>query len=106
MDSDKILKKLGVLGKVLSGGSFIYKQFIGNKKDANAVYIKLYPVMRSTLQNYGWDAEQSQGVLQTLANLPPTGAKRRNFVRRYITPRDGWKKLPKDPNDIPFGFWH
>ncbi|GAA58721.1 hypothetical protein P20652_0578 [Pseudoalteromonas sp. BSi20652] len=44
--------------------------------------------------------------MKILANLAPAGAIRRNFTKRYISSSEGWLKLPKNPNDIPYGFWY
>lgn len=41
-----------------------------------------------------------------LAELAPTGAKRRSFIRKYVTLLDGWLLLPSDPDKILYGFWH
>ncbi|WP_199610434.1 hypothetical protein [Flocculibacter collagenilyticus] len=62
--------------------------------------------MKQTLQSHGWEAKDSQAILLTLSDLAPFGAKQRNFRKRYVTPKDGWKKLPRDPNDIPYGHWY
>ncbi|QBG34453.1 hypothetical protein [Litorilituus sediminis] len=58
------------------------------------------------IQSYGRESKEAEGLLNMLANLAPTGAKRRNFIKKYVSPAEGWLKLPKDPNDIPYGFWY
>lgn len=54
---------------------------------------------------YGRTSKEFSQLLNVLAALAPLGAKRSNFKRKYIENQDGWRQLPKDPDNIPFGYW-
>jgi len=41
-----------------------------------------------------------------LIKAAPYGAKRRNFEKKYFETPINWKKLPENPEDIPFGYWY
>lgn len=104
--TNDITKKVGIAGRIASVSHFLYRQFVGNEKDANEAYRRAYPAIKPVIQSYGRKSKEADGLLNMLANLAPTGAKKRNFIKKYVSPTDGWLKLPKDPNDIPYGFWY
>ncbi len=106
MDATKVAKKVGIAGRIASVGHFLYRQFVGNEKDANEAYRRAYPAIKSTIQSYGRESKEAEGLLIMLADLAPTGAIKRNFTKRYVLPTDGWLKLPREPNDIPYGYWY
>ncbi|NMR25820.1 hypothetical protein HH219_09815 [Pseudoalteromonas sp. NEC-BIFX-2020_015] len=101
-----VVKKAGIAGRIASVGHFVYRQFIGNHKDANEAYTRVYPTIKLTIQTYDRNSNESTNLLKILANLAPAGAIRRNFTKRYIDNSDGWSRLPKNPNDIPYGHWY
>jgi hypothetical protein len=101
-----VVKNAGVIGKIISGVHFGYKVFFGNEKDANKLYVQFYPTLKATIQAYGRSSQEAEQLLTGLASLSPAGAKRRNFTRRYVNAPEGWKRLPKDPKDIPYGYWY
>ncbi|REL26634.1 hypothetical protein DXX93_08620 [Thalassotalea euphylliae] len=103
---EKVVTKIGKFGKYYTGFDFLYKALYKNEKDANEAYKKIYPAMKATIRAHGVSSEKAQGILELLASYAPTGAKKRNFTRYYINDPEGWKKLPKDPNDIPYGRWY
>ncbi|WP_199609720.1 hypothetical protein [Flocculibacter collagenilyticus] len=65
----------------------------------------MYPTLRTTFAKYGRKSEEFEELLNLLAGLAPIGAKRNNFIRRYIKNADGWRQLPANPDQIPYGFW-
>lgn len=77
-----------------------------SKRNADAFYTNLKPSLDYILTTKGIHSVEARGLLEAFANLPASGAKRNNFVKRYITPPNGWKELPAKPEQIPFGFWH
>ena len=54
----------------------------------------------------GPNSAEARGLLAILAGLPASGAKSINFKKKYLKEPNAWKNLPKDPDDIPFGYWH
>lgn len=99
------LRNTGLLGKVYSAGDFLYKEFFKKKEDAEEQYKNLQPLLKITFGQSGRDSKEFIGLLQALLSLTPIGAKRRNFKRRYIDDKDGWRKLPLEPAEIPYGHW-
>lgn len=77
-----------------------------SKRNADAFYVNLKPSLDYVIKTKGVHSIEARGLLEAFSNLPAAGAKRRNFIKRYITPIDGWKELPQKPQQIPFGFWH
>ena len=44
-------------------------------------------------------------LIEAIADLPPSGARARNFKNRYLKDQDSMMRLPKDPNSIMYGYW-
>ncbi len=74
--------------------------------EANATYARLLPALKFVLEKKGKDSPEAIGLFQILEQLPPSGIKRISFKNEYIEKPDGWKDLPDDPDNIPFGYWH
>jgi hypothetical protein len=102
---NSISKYGGAVGKVYSVLNLVYKQFYQNEKEANEFYRAIYPGLKITFVKYGRDSEEFNNLLLALAKLAPTGAKRSNFTKRYLTDKEGWKQLPSNPDSIIFGYW-
>ncbi len=77
-----------------------------SKRNADSFYTNLKPSLDYIMATKGVHSVEARGLLEAFSNLPAPGAKRTNFVKRYITPSNGWKELPEKPEQIPFGFWH
>ena len=101
-----MIAKAGIVGRIATVTNFVYKTFFGDPKDANEAYLRVYPTIRLAVREFGRDSKEVQGLLDMLGDLSAVGVKRRNFIRRYVSPLDGWLLLPHDPNNIPYGFWH
>lgn len=86
-------------------GSAVAGVFI-DKKKANSVYRELYPVLIKTINQQGRSSTDAVRLLNVLGGLPSIGLRRRNFNRRYIANENGWRDLPSNPDNIPYGFWH
>ncbi|WP_448565349.1 hypothetical protein [Thalassotalea ganghwensis] len=100
------LSNFGLLGKVYTGFEVLYKTFYKNEKDANEAYKRIYPAIKVVVRQHGVKSPEARGMLLHLASFAPTGAKQRNFIKYYIDQPEGWKKLPADPKDIPYGKWY
>ncbi|ADZ91850.1 hypothetical protein [Marinomonas mediterranea] len=93
------------INRLFSTATFLY----GIHKDksvAEETYRKLYPVLVSTIRRQGRDSQQAKDLLSLMGSLPSYGVQRRNFKRRYIDNVSGWKKLPEDPKNFPYGYWY
>ena len=92
--------------KVGNALNYIHKIFFRDESNANKLYLAIYPVLKTTIQGKGRSSEEVIALLETLADAAPFGAKSRNFKRRYVDKPDGWRTLPEDPNQIPYGYWY
>jgi len=86
-------------------GKQVFAQF-SNKKHANKAYLQLIASVKRIISHQGRNSKNAKDLLDNLAGLAPFGAKRRNFRRRYIDKPNGWRELPDNPKDFPYGFWH
>jgi len=102
---DVIKKMAGPAGKAVAVGQLLYKQFYKNEQDANLAYNAIYPSLRPTVAKFGRNSAEFNEILNYLVSMAPLGAKRGNFVRKYINNPADWQSLSSDPDDIPFGFW-
>jgi len=97
------VKKGGPIGTL---ATTVYEQFFGKEKDANKIYEQVYPLLMHAVKNGGVKSERAQHGFAALIAIAPTGAKGRNFKKRYVDKPDGWQVLPKDPKNIPYGYWY
>ncbi|MEE2003111.1 hypothetical protein QWY20_16750 [Alkalimonas sp. MEB108] len=95
----------GVVNLLWEAGNQITGVFT-SKISADQIYKHIYPSLVFIITTKGRKSREAISLLSVLESLAPSGAKRRNFSRRYIQNQDGWKELPSDPQRIPFGFWH
>ena len=95
----------GRLSKVGSGVHLIYTKFFKDEREANKLYKAVLPSLNRTITNQGYEAEESKALIELLIQSAPYGAKRRNFEKKYFGNSTDWKKLPENPDDIPYGFW-
>tara|TARA_B110000211_G_C13934640_1_gene488758 strand:+ start:154 stop:471 length:318 start_codon:yes stop_codon:yes gene_type:complete len=101
----KAFRNAGILGKIYTVGDLLYKEFFKKREDAEKQYKNLYPLLKITYGQSGRDASEFINLLNVFLSLTPVGAKRRNFKRRYIDDKEGWRKLPSEPAEIPYGHW-
>ncbi|MUJ22577.1 hypothetical protein [Aliivibrio fischeri] len=96
----------GSLSSLVSqAGGFIFGQISGKSK-ANELYKVLVPELKEALERgTPITDEQVQRLIKAISELPSSGAKRRNFVRRYMEDRYTMLTLPNDPNSIMYGYW-
>ena len=79
---------------------------ITSLNDANRTYSDIYPVLEELLaKGYRFESKEIQGVVNILRELPSSGARRRNFENMYLQDEYTLRSLPKDPRDIPYGYW-
>ncbi|GAA0812489.1 hypothetical protein GCM10009111_06520 [Colwellia asteriadis] len=102
-DPKVILQRSFKIGTALN---YLHKVFFRDEKNANKLYLAIYPTLKSTVQSKGRNLQDAIALLEALADAAPFRAKSRNFKRRYVERADGWRSLPKDPNQIPYGYWH
>ncbi|USD33962.1 MULTISPECIES: hypothetical protein [Vibrio] len=88
-----------------SAAEHIYGRVSG-KQDANKWYKVLVPELREALERGTPITDpQVKRLISPISELPSSGAKQRNFVRRYMQDRDSMLKLPRDPNTMMYGYW-
>lgn len=102
---DLVKRNAGVIGKGAALLELNYKQFYKNEEEANGLYKVIYPHLLSSCRKQGRDSQECIDLLNTLAKAAPFGVKSKNFTKRYIKNKNGWKLLPENPKDIPFGYW-
>jgi len=105
MDLASIMRRGSALNTIYGIGDTIYKQFYKNEKEANKQYRAMYPSLRLVHVKYGRDSKEFVELLSIFSSLTPIGVKRKNFIRKFVTNKEGWMFLPKDPDDIMFGHW-
>lgn len=90
---------------VTKAGGHIFGQISGKSK-ANELYKILVPELKEDLENGIPISEpQVKRLIDAISELPSSGAKRRNFERRYMEDRYTMLTLPNDPNTIMYGYW-
>jgi hypothetical protein len=101
-----------IVSELRAGAPFftLFKMMKGvfdDKYEAEKLYKELIPVLQDFLmQGRRFNDPQVQHLVNILRELPQYGAQRRNFEKLYLQDEYGLRKLPKDPNDIPYGHWH
>lgn len=79
---------------------------VSSKLDANRLYKVLVPALHSALDaNVALSDPQMKLLIEAISDLPPSGARARNFKNRYLKDRDSMMRLPKDPDSIMYGYW-
>lgn len=79
---------------------------VSSKLDANRLYKVLVPALHRALDaNVPLSDPQIKLTIEAIADLPPSGARARNFKNRYLKDRDSMMRLPKDPDSIMYGYW-
>jgi len=76
------------------------------KDDANYLYRRAKPVLDEIILLKGRDSKEAKYLLEVLAEAAQFGAKRQAFRREYIDKPFGYKDLPEDPAEFPYGLWH
>ncbi|KUJ00760.1 hypothetical protein [Vibrio sp. MEBiC08052] len=79
---------------------------IKNLYDVNDQYKELVVSLNGLLDaGYHFNSPEIQGIVNVLRELPSYGTRQRNFERMYLQDEYTLRKLPSDPNKIPFGYW-
>ena len=80
---------------------------ISSKNEADQMYKEIHPLLEDFLsQGYTYESKQVQHIVNILRELSAYGVKKHNFEKYYLRDEASLRKLPKDPSDIPYGFWH
>jgi len=107
--SEKLLtyiKNVKKASPIITIGNLYYRTFYKNERDANEMYLRILPLVKDAIKSGGRNSQKAKEGLAALLALAPTGAKARNFKRKFIDASDGWQKLPADPKNISYGFWY
>ncbi len=96
---------MSVLSLLKGAGQQIYGQVSGKQK-ANELYRVLVPELKEAVEmKKPFNDPQFQRLMHATIELAPSGAKRRNFERKYFEDADSIMRLPYDPNSIMYGYW-
>ncbi len=79
--------------------------FVFFRFEAVETYKKFLPILKALIGYEGRSSENVTVIIEVLLQTASPGARRSNFKREYIDEPEGWKKLPEDPKQIPYGFW-
>lgn len=80
---------------------------IEKKQNANESYVRLVTIINDQLSKGSrFSSPEVAASVELLRELAPDGARRRNFERRYLVDEYTLRKLPKDPRDLPYGYWY
>ncbi|MGC0121427.1 hypothetical protein CBQ28_13660 [Pseudoalteromonas sp. GCY] len=101
----KVIKFFGKVYKAVGVGDFLYRSMYKDKAEANKTYKKLQPTLKIVFGQSGRSSKEFKALLNMIAALAPVGAVRRNFIRYYVENEEAWRRLPKDPDEIPYGYW-
>lgn len=83
------------------------KGVFDDQSHANELYRELWPILQDYLmRGSGYDDPHVKHIVNILRELPPYGAKRINFEKYYLKDESGLRRLPRNPDDIPYGYWH
>ncbi|MBF9003640.1 hypothetical protein [Vibrio nitrifigilis] len=83
------------------------KGVFDDRSSADELYSDLIPVLQDfLLQGRRFNDPSVQHIVHILSELPPEGARRRNFVKKYLQDEYTLRDLPADPRQIPYGFWY
>lgn len=103
---------VNVISELKSGAPLItlmkmVKGIFDDRSSAEELYVDLIPVLQDLLQQgRGFNDPSVQHIVHILSELPPEGARRRNFTHKYLQDEYTLRKLPSNPRDIPYGYWH
>ena len=79
---------------------------VSSKRNANRLYKVLVHALHSALDSeVPLSDPQMKLLIEAIADLPPSGARARNFKNRYLKDRDSMMRLPKNPDSIMYGYW-
>lgn len=85
----------------------LVKGVFDDKNQADEVYLHIKPALDDFLmRGYRFNSPEIQGIVAILGELPAAGARRRNFIKYYLQDEYTLRKLPNNPNQIPYGYWH
>lgn len=101
-----------VISQLKAGGPFLslfkaVKGVFDDKSSADQLYVDLIPVLRDFLgQGRRFNDPSVQHIVHILSELPADGARKRNFIKKYLKDEYTLRTLPLNPRDIPYGYWH
>lgn len=97
---------LAEAGKLVwSAGSTIVGVFV-EKSKAEELYRFIVPDIQQDLRNgKSFESEKVVSGIKILEKLPPIGARRRSFSRRYLKRKTDFLALPQDPDALSIAYW-
>ncbi len=79
---------------------------VETKSKADEIYRTTVPLLHERIKlGKGVDDSLVLNAQNTLINLAPFGARRRNFKLRYTGSTANLLKLPRNPERLPYGCW-
>lgn len=94
-----------LIGIIADVGSTIFGVF-KDKKEAEKLYRYIVPELQSALSSGSTMSTPAvKKAIEILQDLPPAGARRRNFRYRYLYDRPSLMNLPVDPDRLSIGYW-
>lgn len=83
----------------------ISSQF-STKSESEKLYKALVPALKQSLnQGEPFHSKQVQQGIQALLLLPPNGARKLNFEKRYLINEYTVVELPDDPDQLSIAYW-
>ncbi len=79
--------------------------FVCGRITARDRYIELQPVVMKIIELTGRRSRESMFMLNEIEQTAASGLRRYSFHRMYVQDLEGWKKLPKSPDNITYGYW-
>ncbi|CAG23268.1 hypothetical protein [Photobacterium profundum] len=94
-----------VVRLVWGAGSVVVGAF-SEKSKSEEIYRYVVPELQHALKS-GTQMTSPDVVkaINILEGLPPVGARRRNFSRRYLARKIDILMLPTDPDNLAIGYW-
>ena len=94
-----------VVRLVWGAGNAIVGTFT-EKSKAEELYRYVVPELQDALKD-GRTMKSTDVIraIEILEKLPPVGARRRNFSRRYLQRKTDILALPIDPDNLSIGYW-
>lgn len=79
---------------------------ISTKQDADKAYRGLVPVIKQMIEDGAkLNSSNLSGLVELLSELPPYGARRLHFEKRYLHSENTILMLPDNPDELAYGFW-
>ncbi|EGU59961.1 hypothetical protein VINI7043_10175 [Vibrio nigripulchritudo ATCC 27043] len=93
---------VGLLENILST---VYGQY-SDKSASDKAYKAFVPILKETLESgVPFSDPRVQNAIEHLKSLPPYGARRLHFSKRYLKDKESVLSLPNNPSSLAYGYW-